>query len=65
MPADRPDGTLGNRSSADGGTSRHGDAYGVVTPSDCAPLRLLSGVAARSCTAGTRGSHRDIPVFPG
>lgn len=64
VPAHRPDGTLGNRSSADGGTSRHGDAY-VVTPSDCAPLRLLSGVAARSCTAGTQDGHRDIRVFPG
>ncbi|MFH9003893.1 hypothetical protein ACH4E5_11720 [Streptomyces afghaniensis] len=64
MPADRPDGRLGNRSSADSGTSRHGDAY-AVTPSDRVPPRLLSGVAARSCTAGTRDSHRDIPVFPG
>lgn len=63
-PADRPDGRLGNRSTADNSTSRHGDPH-AVTLSLRAPLRLLPGVAARSCAAGSRDSHRDIPVFPG
>jgi hypothetical protein len=63
-PTGRPDGTLGNRSAADNGTSRHGDPH-AVTLSDRNPLRLLPGVAARSCAAGTRDSHGDIPVFPG
>ncbi|MFI6852131.1 hypothetical protein [Streptomyces sp. NPDC050416] len=64
VPADRPGGTLGDRYTADGGTTRHGDAY-AVTLSPMAPLRLLPGVAAPSRTARTRDSHRAIPVFPG
>ncbi|CAM5501091.1 hypothetical protein SAFG77S_05701 [Streptomyces afghaniensis] len=64
VPADRPGGALGDRSTAHGGTSRHGDAH-AVNPSHTAPLRLLPGVAAPSCTAGTRDSRRDVPVFPG
>ncbi|MGX1565722.1 hypothetical protein [Streptomyces sp. NPDC055506] len=65
MPGGRPDGTLCNRSMADHGTPRHGDAH-AVTPSSRAPMMsLVCGVAARTCVAGTRDSHRDIPVFPG
>ncbi|OUC90969.1 hypothetical protein CA983_40380 [Streptomyces swartbergensis] len=63
-PAGQPDGTLGNRTAADNGPSRHGDPH-AVTLSDRDPLRLLPGVVARSRTADTRDSHRDIPVFPG
>ncbi|MFJ8462913.1 hypothetical protein [Streptomyces swartbergensis] len=63
-PAGRPDGMLGNRTAADNGPSRHGDPHAVAL-SDRDPLRLLPGVVARSCSAGTRDSHRDIPVFPG
>ncbi|MFC9686707.1 hypothetical protein [Streptomyces sp. NPDC056948] len=64
VPGGRPDGTLCNRSMADSGTPRHGDTH-AVTLSRRAPLSLVRGVAARSRVAGTRDSHRDIPVFPG
>ncbi|GHD11907.1 hypothetical protein GCM10010313_35560 [Streptomyces violarus] len=64
VPGGRPDGTLCNRSMADNGTPRHGDAH-AVTLSSRAPLSLVRGVAARTCVAGTRDSHRDIPVLPG
>ncbi|MEU6176684.1 hypothetical protein [Streptomyces coeruleorubidus] len=62
--AGRPDGTLGNRTAADNGPSRHGDPH-AVTLSNRAPLRLLPGVEARSRAADTRDGHRGIPVFPG
>ncbi|GGW35387.1 hypothetical protein AB0E64_12880 [Streptomyces caelestis] len=63
--AGRSDGTLGNRSTADNSSPRHGDPH-AVTLSHRARLRLLPGVAARFCAAGTRdNSHRDVPVFPG
>ncbi|MCT9143923.1 hypothetical protein [Streptomyces violarus] len=64
VPGGGPDGTLCNRSTADHGTPRHGDAH-AVTLSSRAPLSLVRGVAARTCVAGTRDSHRDIPVLPG
>ncbi|GHA06468.1 hypothetical protein [Streptomyces purpurascens] len=64
VPGGRPDGTLCTRSMADNGTPRHGDAH-AVTLSSRAPLSLVRGVAARTCVAGTRDSHRDIPVLPG
>lgn len=63
-PGGRPDGALGHRSLADSGSSRHGDAH-AVTPSLTAPLTLVPHVAARTHAVGTRGSHRDIPLFPG
>ncbi|MFE0471076.1 hypothetical protein ACFW2V_05590 [Streptomyces sp. NPDC058947] len=63
-PAERPDGTLGNRASADNGTPRHGDAH-AVTPSGRAPSRLAPGAAARDEAAGTRDSRGDVPLFPG
>ncbi|MET9082573.1 hypothetical protein ABZX77_11855 [Streptomyces sp. NPDC004237] len=62
-PAGDPDGALG-KSAVDGGASRHGDAH-AVTFVDRAPLRLVSGAAARVDAAGTRDRYRDIPVFPG
>ncbi len=64
VPGGRPDGTLCNRSMADNGTPRHGDAH-AVTLSSRAPLSLVRGVAARTRVAGTRDSHRDIPLLPG
>ena len=63
-PAGDPNGALGSQSALDTGASRHGDAH-AVTLNDRAPLRLVSGVAARADAAGTRDRHRDIPVFPG
>ncbi|MFE6405640.1 hypothetical protein ACFVOR_01750 [Streptomyces sp. NPDC057837] len=63
-PVDRPDGTLGNRSSADNGTSRHGDTHAVAS-SHRVPLRLVPGTAVRGEAGGTRDSHGDVPVFPG
>ncbi|MFE9111542.1 hypothetical protein ACFYN9_18195 [Streptomyces collinus] len=60
----RPDGVLGNRSMADSGSSRHGEAH-AVTPSPWAPLALVPGVGARTSGAGTGCGHRDIPLFPG
>ena len=62
-PAGDPDGALG-KSAVDGAASRHGDAH-AVTFVDRAPLRLVSGAAARVDAAGTRDRYRDIPVFPG
>ncbi|WP_329052965.1 hypothetical protein OG873_26525 [Streptomyces violaceus] len=64
VPGGRPDGTLCSRSKADNGTPRHVDAH-AVTLSSRAPLSLVRGVAASTCVAGTRDSHRDIPVLPG
>lgn len=62
-PAGDPDGALG-KSAVDGAASRHGDAH-AVTFVDRAPLRLVSGAAARADAAGTPDRYRDIPVFPG
>ncbi|MGP4085492.1 hypothetical protein [Streptomyces sp. KR55] len=64
VPAGRGDGMLGNRSAADSGTSRHGDAH-AVTSNHRARLRLVPGAAVRVELDGTRDRHRDIPVFPG
>ncbi|MGR4854231.1 hypothetical protein [Streptomyces sp. LARHCF252] len=64
VPGGRPAGTLCSRSMADNGTPRQGDEH-AVTLSSRAPLSLVRGVAARTCVAGTRDSHRDIPVLPG
>ncbi|MGA5894067.1 hypothetical protein [Streptomyces venetus] len=61
---DRPDGMLGNRATVDNGTPRHGDAH-AVTLSLRVPLRLVPDAVARSLAAGTRDSHRDVPLFPG
>ncbi|MFE1946514.1 hypothetical protein [Streptomyces massasporeus] len=60
----RPDGALGNRSLADGGSSRYGDVH-AVTPGLRAPLTLVAGLVARTDAADARGSHQDIPLFPG
>ncbi|MFF7977956.1 hypothetical protein ACFZDK_02325 [Streptomyces sp. NPDC007901] len=62
-PAGDPDGALG-KSAVDGASSRHGDAH-AVTFVDRAPLRLVSGAAARVDATETRDRYRDIPVFPG
>ncbi|MEV6171034.1 hypothetical protein AB0L99_22715 [Streptomyces sp. NPDC051954] len=62
-PAGDPGGSLGNRSAADAGTSRHGDAHAVQL-NHRAPLRLVAGAAARTDAAETRDSHPDIPVSP-
>lgn len=62
-PADDPGGAPGNRSTADGGSSRHVDAH-AVSLNHRAPLRLVAGAAARTDAAGTRDRHRDIPVSP-
>ncbi|MFJ7177005.1 hypothetical protein ACIQXA_11485 [Streptomyces massasporeus] len=63
-PGGRPDGVLGNRSLADSGSSRYGDVH-AVTPGLRAPLTLVPGLAARTDAADARGSHQDIPLFPG
>ncbi|MFG3716560.1 hypothetical protein ACGF8D_01975 [Streptomyces massasporeus] len=63
-PGGRPDGALGNRSLADSGSSRHGDLH-AVTPGVRAPLTLVPGLVARTGAAEGRGSHHDIPLFPG
>lgn len=62
-PAGDPDSALGNRSAADHGTPRHGDAH-AVTVHHQVPLRLQPGAVARAAAAGTRDRHRDIPLFP-
>jgi hypothetical protein len=62
-PADDPGGAPGNRSAADGGSSRHVDAH-AVSLNHRAPLRLVAGAAARTDAAGTRDRHQDIPVSP-
>ncbi|MFH9986290.1 hypothetical protein [Streptomyces luteogriseus] len=63
-PGGRPGGALGNRSLADSGSSRHGDAH-AVTPGLRAPLALEAGLVTRTDRAATRGGHRGIPLFPG
>lgn len=62
-PAGRPDGTVGNRSTADNGTPRHGDAH-AVTPCPRPPLRLVPGAIERAEATGTRDRYRDVPVSP-
>ncbi|WP_028809296.1 hypothetical protein [Streptomyces sp. 351MFTsu5.1] len=64
MPSDGQGGALSGKSAVDNGSSRHGDAH-AVTLDHRAPLRLVPGAAADVDAAGTRDSHRDIPVFPG
>ncbi|MEU6809139.1 hypothetical protein ABZ920_09050 [Streptomyces sp. NPDC046831] len=58
------DGALAGQSTADGGTSRPGDAHAVNLTAR-APLPLVPGAAASEDAAGTRDTYRDIPVFPG
>ncbi|MFJ2927454.1 hypothetical protein ACIPIU_20915 [Streptomyces massasporeus] len=64
LPGGGPDGALGNRSLADSGSSRHGDVN-AVTPGLRAPLTLVAGLVARTDATDARGSHQDIPLFPG
>ncbi|MDO0935725.1 hypothetical protein QQY66_30100 [Streptomyces sp. DG2A-72] len=62
-PGGDPGGALGNRSAADNGASRHGDAHAVALHHR-APLRLMAGAAARHDAGETRDRHPDIPVSP-
>lgn len=62
-PGGDPGGALGNRSAADNGGSRHGDAHAVALHHR-APLRLVAGAAARRDAGETRDMHPDIPVSP-
>ncbi|WP_328501908.1 hypothetical protein OG828_20075 [Streptomyces sp. NBC_00457] len=62
-PGGDPGGALGNRSAADNGGSRHGDAHAVALYHR-APLRLVAGAAARHDAGETRDMHPDIPVSP-
>ncbi|WP_406725924.1 hypothetical protein WJ438_16395 [Streptomyces sp. GD-15H] len=62
-PGGSPDGTTGNRSAADHGTPRHGDAH-AVTPSHRLRVRLVPGAAAPIEAAETRDRERDVPVPP-
>lgn len=62
-PGGDPGGALGNRSAADNGASRHGDAHAVALYHR-APLRLVAGAAARHDAGETRDRHPDIPVSP-
>ncbi|MFD5402531.1 hypothetical protein [Streptomyces griseorubiginosus] len=64
LPSDGQGGALSGKPAVDNGSSRHGDAH-AVTLDHRAPLRLVPGAAADVDAAGTRDSHRDIPVFPG
>ncbi|MHB9859622.1 hypothetical protein [Streptomyces sp. YIM S03343] len=64
-PTGDPDGTVGNRSAAGDGASRHCDAHAAVTSVRRAPVLLVAGATACAATPGTRDRHRDIPVFPG
>ncbi|MFF7949960.1 hypothetical protein [Streptomyces griseorubiginosus] len=64
LPSDGQGGALSGKPAVDNGSSRHGDAH-AVTLDHRAPLRLVPGAAADVEAAGTRDSHRDIPVFPG
>ncbi|MEV6959171.1 hypothetical protein AB0M97_08190 [Streptomyces sp. NPDC051207] len=63
-PGGEPDGALGSRAAADGGSSRYGDPQ-AVSPVQRAPFRLAPGAAVSVDAAGTRDRYRDIPVFPG
>ncbi|MFF7054066.1 hypothetical protein ACFY94_37490 [Streptomyces griseorubiginosus] len=64
VPSDGQGGALSGKPAVDNGSSRHGDAH-AVTLDHRAPLRLAPGAVADVDAAGTRDSHRDIPVFPG
>ncbi len=56
-------GPLGNRPTADSGSSRHGDAHAVSLNHRTA-VRLVAGAAVRADAFETRDRHRDIPVSP-
>ncbi|MEU9911870.1 hypothetical protein [Streptomyces sp. NPDC051001] len=62
-PGDDQSGALGNRPTADSGSSRHGDAH-AVSLNHRAAVRLLAGAAVRADAFETRDRHRDIPVSP-
>ncbi|NNN37291.1 hypothetical protein HLK59_44565 [Streptomyces sp. S3(2020)] len=62
-PGGDPAGALGNRPTADGGSSRHGDAH-AVSLSHRTAVRLMAGAAVRADAFGTRDRHGDIPVSP-
>ncbi|MDQ0599511.1 hypothetical protein QF037_003856 [Streptomyces canus] len=62
-PGDDQSGALGNRSTADSGSSRHGDAH-AVSLNHRAAVRLVAGAAVRADAFETRDRHRDIPVSP-
>lgn len=60
----RPGGVAGGRVTADGRSSRHGDAH-AVTSRLPAPLGPLPGACTRTSAGGTRSSQRGVPLFPG
>ncbi|KKD04685.1 hypothetical protein [Streptomyces sp. WM6386] len=62
-PGDDQSGALGNRPTADSGSSRHGDAH-AVSLNHRAAVRLVAGAAVRADAFETRDRHRDIPVSP-
>ncbi|WP_327718912.1 hypothetical protein OG381_28505 [Streptomyces sp. NBC_00490] len=62
-PGDDQSGALGNRPTADSGSSRHGDAHAVSLNHRTA-VRLVAGAAVRADAFETRDRHRDIPVSP-
>lgn len=62
-PGDDQSGALGNRPTADSGSSRHGDAH-AVSLNHRAAVRLVAGAAVRGDAFETRDRHRDIPVSP-
>ncbi|MFD3835006.1 hypothetical protein ACFWWC_01905 [Streptomyces sp. NPDC058642] len=62
-PGDDRSGALGNRPTADSGSSRHGDAH-AVSLNHRAVVRLVAGAAVRAEAFETRDRHRDIPVSP-
>ncbi|MFE9772514.1 hypothetical protein ACFYOV_12705 [Streptomyces sp. NPDC005931] len=63
VPGGPHDGSVGNRSAADTGGSRHGDAQ-AVTADHRAPLRLLPGAVVRAEATQARDGYRDVPVSP-
>ncbi|MEG8276955.1 hypothetical protein [Streptomyces sp. AHA2] len=64
-PGGRSDGVLGNRSTADQGTARHGAPH-ALAPGLHVPLRGVPGSQARRTdAAGVRDAQRDVPLFPG
>ncbi|MFF4273061.1 hypothetical protein [Streptomyces sp. NPDC001536] len=62
-PGGDPGGALGNRPTADSGSSRHGDAH-AVSLNHRTVVRLVAGAAVRADAFETRDRHRDIPVSP-
>ncbi|WP_405647562.1 hypothetical protein [Streptomyces sp. NBC_00019] len=62
-PGDDQSGALGNRATADSGSSRHGDAHAVSLNHRTA-VRLVAGAAVCAEAFETRDRHRDIPVSP-